>query len=152
MDKHDKTRKRLTKQTGAWCIVVLSLLMAAFLTSCGDDEPANGVVDYYIEVEEQFLVNGSTDGTSRYDNPINLMKDAITKAYPEKTEKGNDKAVIDACDKAYEDYVKLYEGDLRDENLTALIHLKRAVRRGGIIKESETLKSYQFNINSHEPE
>lgn len=126
--------------TGTLCI----------LTSCGDDEPANGLIDYYVEVEEQFLVNGSTDGTSRYDNPINLMKEAIQKAYPTKTGQGDDEGVIAACDKAYEDYVNTYEGDLRDENLTALVHLKRVVRRKGIIRESENLKSYQFNINYHE--
>lgn len=144
--------KRLTKRFG----LLLSIMMMAgalcTLTSCGNDEPANGLIDYYLEVEEQFLVNGSTDGTSRYDNPINLMKEAIQKAYPTKTEQGNDQAVMAACDKAYEDYVNLYEGDLRDENLTALVHLKRVVRRGGIIRESENLKSYQFNINYHEEE
>ena len=78
------------------------------------------------------------------------MKDAIQKAYPTKTEEGNDKAVIAACDNAFEDYVALYEGDLRDENLTALVNLKRVIRRDGIIRESETLKTYQYNINYHE--
>ena len=145
--------KHITRETGFWKLMVLSVLllgMMSSLTSCGNDEPANGLTDYYLEIEEQFLVNGSTDGTSRYENPVNLMKDAIQKAYPTKTGEGNDKAVIAACDKAFEDYVALYEGDLRDENLTALVNLKRVIRRDGIIRESETLKTYQYNINYHE--
>ena len=78
------------------------------------------------------------------------MNAAIQRAYPTKTQQGADQEVIAACDKAYEDFVALYEGDLRDENLTALVNLKRVVRRGGTIRENETLKAYLFNVNYHE--
>jgi len=134
-------------------MMLLTLVIAASLcglASCGNDEPDAGAIDYYIEVEEQFLVNGSLDGVSRYDNPITLMNAAIQRAYPTKTQQGADQEVIAACDKAYEDFVALYEGDLRDENLTALVNLKRVVRRGGTIRENETLKAYLFNVNYHE--
>lgn len=134
-------------------MMLLTLVIAASLcgfASCGHDEPDAGAIDYYIEVEEQFLVNGSLDGVSRYDNPITLMNAAIQRAYPTKTQQGADQEVIAACDKAYEDFVALYEGDLRDENLTALVNLKRVVRRGGTIRENETLKAYLFNVNYHE--
>lgn len=134
-------------------MMLLTLVIAASLyglASCGNDEPDAGAIDYYIEVEEQFLVNGSLDGVSRYDNPITLMNAAIQRAYPTKTQQGADQEVIAACDKAYEDFVALYEGDLRDENLTALVNLKRVVRHGGTIRENETLKAYLFNVNYHE--
>ena len=48
-------------------MLALSLLLACplvMLTSCGDDEPKSMVIDYYLNVEEGFLVNGSIDQTS----------------------------------------------------------------------------------------
>ena len=132
-------------------LAVLAITAMLAFTSCGDDDESN-VIDYYIEVEEQFLVEGSQTGTSRYDDPRVLLQNAIKKAYPSLTEKGNDEAVIAACDKVYNDYVNLYEGDPRDENLTALLHLKKVNKRDGIIRENEYLKTYQFNINDHEEE
>ena len=50
-------------------MLALSLLLASplvMLTSCGDDEPKSMVIDYYLNVEEGFLVNGSIDQTAKY--------------------------------------------------------------------------------------
>ena len=140
----------------SWHALALMLLLASAMTigmtSCGnDDEPGATTIDYYIRVDEAFLVNGYDRQTS-FMNPVTRMKDAIRKVYPTPNAQGDDEAVIAACDKVYNDYVNLYEGDPRDENLTALLHLKKVNKRDGIIRENEYLKTYQFNINYHEEE
>ena len=61
---------------------MLSLMVfAAFatLSSCGNDEPDNSVIDYYLRIEEEFLVDGSTSHTDRYFNPVTRMKSAMTR-------------------------------------------------------------------------
>ena len=149
-----KSTSLMSRQKSAWRLLLLAIIVVSGLgvfTSCGDDDDKTNAIDYYFEVEEQFLVNGSKDRTTMYQNPIPLMQDAIKKAYPTPNPQGNDQAVLAACDQAYKDYVSLYE-DLNDDNLTALIHLKRAVRINGLIKESVNLKTYHFIINPHEEE
>ena len=48
------------------CALLLAGMMMAF-TACGDDdEPKTQGIDYYIEVEEEFLVDGLVDHTDRY--------------------------------------------------------------------------------------
>lgn len=118
----------------------------ATLTSCGDDdEPKGQVINYYIEVEEQFLVDGSTDHTDRFYNPVTLMKEAILKAYPTPTATGNDEVVINACNESYLGYIANYDG--YDAHLTCLIHLVKAVTSGDIVKQTEYLRTYQYDIN-----
>ena len=67
-----------------WRGLMLSLMVfAAFatLSSCGNDEPDNSVIDYYLRIEEEFLDT-----------------------------QGNDEAVVAACDKEFETYQSLYAG------------------------------------------
>lgn len=132
-----------------WKVVLLTLALVgtmATLTSCGDDdEPKGQVINYYIEVEEQFLVDGSVDHTDRFYNPITLMKEAIQKAYPTPTATGSDEVVINACNELYLRYIGMYDG--YDAHLTCLIHLVKATTSGDIVKQSEYLRTYQFDIN-----
>ena len=136
----------------AWQLFMLVLVCvstAMTTTSCGkDDEPKSTVIDYYLNVEEEFLIDGSTDHTDRYYSPISRMRDAIRKAYPTPDNKGNDEAVVAACDKEYETYVSWYEGG--SEHFTCLFHLVRAVKKDGIVTESETLKTYVYDINPYD--
>jgi len=129
----------------SWQTLLLSLMLVgtmAGLASCGsDDEPKANVIDYYISVEEVFLVNGSTY-TSGYENPRLYMKDAIHQAYPTPNEKGDDEAVIAACDQAYHDYVEMYTGYAA--HITCMVRLMRRDTKEGSVQE---LKTYVYNIN-----
>ena len=133
------------------------LLSLAFITtttiftSCGDDdEPSGMTIDYYLEVEEEFLVDGSVDHTDRYYSPVTLMKESIRTAYPVPDANGNDNAVIRACDELQLRYYSMY--DNKAEHLTCLVHLVRATMEGKIVKNSERLKTYNFDINPPESE
>ncbi|MBQ9554769.1 MAG: hypothetical protein IJV05_00940 [Muribaculaceae bacterium] len=136
-----------------WHLLALSLLFVtslATLTSCGDDDdPKSTVIDYYLDVEEEFLVNGSSDLADRYISPIPRMRQAIHKAYPTPDTKGNDEAVIAACDKEYEEYLEMYVGGA--EHFTCLFRLVRATKSGTVVKQNEILKTYTYDINPPEP-
>ena len=134
--------------TYRWLMLSLVLVGSAMLfTSCGDDdEPQGTVIDYYLEVEEEFRVDGSTDLTDRYFSPITRMKAAIRKVYPTPNVNGNDEAVLAACDKEFEDYNNMYRGD--EKHFTCLFHLIRAVKEGSVVKKSERLSTYVYDINS----
>lgn len=132
-----------------WHLIAITLVLAGTMftmTSCGDDEPKSMVVDYYVSVEEQFLVNGSTDKTDRYESPVTRMRNAIRKVYPEPNHDGNDEAVLAACDKEYETYVEMYRGI--SDHFTCLFHIVRAVKKGDVVKENVTLQTYVYDINS----
>lgn len=134
-----------------WRIMVIALALSSSLValnSCGDDEPKSTVIDYYLNIEEEFLVNGSKEHTARYYNPKDRMRAAIRQAYPTPDGKGNDEAVIAACDREYEEYVNMYSG--MSDHLTCLFHLVRATKKGDIVKQNETLKTYTYDINPTE--
>ena len=130
-------------------LALLFILPLSALTSCGDDndEPTT-TIDYYIEVEEEFLVDGTIDHTDRYYSPVTLMREALRKAYPEPNAQGADQAVITACDEVYQRYNSMYDG--KAEHLTCLFHLVRATKSGDIVKQGERLKTYAIDINPPE--
>lgn len=145
------TRKHATK---AWQLMLLAMLFigtAVTFSACGDDdEPKTEVIDYYMSVENEFLVNGMTDHTDRYFDPVKRMTEAIRQAYPTPNAKGDDEAVIKACDNEHTTFVHMYIGG--SEHLTCLMHLMRVVKRGDIVRQSETLKTYYYDINAAEIE
>lgn len=128
---------------------LLLLLPLVAFTSCGDDkdEPTS-TIDYYLEVEEEFLVDGAVDHTDRYYSPITLTREALRKAYPEPNAQGDDEAVINACNEVYSRYITMYDG--KAEHLTCLYHLVRATKSGDIVKQGERLKTYLIDINPYE--
>lgn len=138
--------------TRAWQLMLLAVLfigMGVTFTACGDDdEPKTEVIDYYVSVEEAFLVNGLTDHTDRYYDPVKRMTEAIRKAYPTPNAKGDDDGVIAACDNERMTYISMYDGGA--EHLTCLMHLVRVVKRGDVVRESMTLKTYYYDINAAE--
>jgi len=140
----------MKRTTCSWRHLVMSLLLIVVgvtaLTSCGDDEPKGEVIDYYVDVEGEFLVDGLTDHTDRYYNPVKRMRDAIRQAYPTPNANGDDDGVVKACDAEHATYVNMYIGG--SEHLTCLMHLMRVVKRGDIVKQSETLKTYIYDINA----
>ena len=147
---HCTAMKKLTR---GWQLFVMSCLLLALLPSCGSDEPEGMTVDYYIEIEEVFLVNGSTSRVDRYkeSNPITMMREAIRTAYPKLNTVGDDHAVIEACDKVYDSFYEMYSGRTED-HLTALVHLKKVNKEGDLVRQSEYLKTYNINVNPPAPE
>lgn len=129
----------------------LSLVLLGGLTSCGNDEPKGESIDYYIEVEEEFLVNGAVNKTDRYKehNPKTMMMEAIRKVYSKPDKVGNDAAVVQACDEVYTRFYEMYTGN--DDHLTCIFHLIKARKVGDIVRGSELLKTYEFDVNPIEP-
>ena len=132
-------------------LLAVALLLLGGMMSCGSDEPEANGIDYYLEIEEEFLVNGAVNNTDRYKehNPIAMMKEAIKKAYPEVVAEGNDDAVIEACDEVFERFYEMYDGN--GDHLTCLVHLKKVNKEGGIVRHSEYLKTYNIDVNPIEP-
>ena len=50
-------------------ISLLFVSAALAFTSCGDDEPKDSVIDYYVSVEAEFLVDGSTLHVNQFYDP-----------------------------------------------------------------------------------
>ena len=143
-------KRHLNMWRQLFCALTLLVTMAAF-TSCGDDdEPSTMVIDYYIDVEEEFLVNGSTQLIDRFHSPIDLLKEAIRTTYPTPNASGDDNAVIAACDETYWRFYSMYGS--RSEHMTCLCHLVKVNKKGSIVKQSERLKTYTFDVNPTEEE
>ena len=135
-----------------WRVLMISLLFvsAVFaLTSCGDDEPKDAVIDYYVSVEAEFLVDGSTLHVNQFYDPKTRMMDAIRKVYPTPTKSGNDAAVLEACNHEYQTYKEMYEG--LPDHLTCIFTVKKATKVGDIVKHSEPLAYYVYDINPPAP-
>ena len=126
-------------------LIVLSCLLMGALSSCGSDEPEALTVDYYIEVEESFLVNGSSNFPDGYLDPVTIMRETIRKSYPKADFVGNDEAVIRACDEAYEKFYQDYTSG--GDHLTCLMHLIKTRNEGIIVRGSERLKTYKIDVN-----
>ena len=140
---------------GAWRFLLCSIMAVAAMlttTSCGDDEPTAKVIDYYIEVEEEFLINGSKDLPDRYYSPIDLMREAIRTTYPEPNAQGNDEAVIAACEEVYQAYYRVYGSGQYEDHLTCSMHLVRAQLEGKIVRQSERIRTYVIDVNPAEIE
>lgn len=129
-------------------LMIMAITMTVTLSSCGDDkdEPKGIVIDYYLDIEEEFLINGSTSHTDRYYSPITRMRDAIRKVYPTPDAKGADELVVEACDHEFLAYREMYSGGT--EHFTCLFHLIRAVKQGTKVVQSEMLRTYVYDINT----
>lgn len=141
------------KKVFRWCqFLVITCLLFGGLSSCGSDEPEGESIDYYMEVEEEFLVNGATNYTDRYKehNPRTMMMEAIRNVYPKPDNVGKDEAVVQACDQVYTRFYEMYSGN--GDHLTCLFHLVKAYKVGDIVRHSERLKSYTFDVNPIEPQ
>ena len=139
----------MKKATCLWQIFVISCLLLGGLSSCGSDEPDTKTIDYYLEVEEEFLADGSVSHTDRYYNPRTLMMESIRRVYPTPDNVGNDDAVVKACDETYDRFYEMYTN--KGEHLTCLLHLKKVHKVGDIVRESEELKVYNIDVNPIEP-
>ena len=133
-----------------WLLALVALCSMTALTSCGDDEPKETVIGYYLEVEEEFLVNGDKATTYRFYNPVVLTREAIRTVYPESNAQGADDAVIAACDEVMVRYYDMYQGHGECDHLTCSFNLMRAHMSDGIVRSSELLKSYNYDVNPPE--
>ena len=139
----------MKKLSRAGLLLVFSCLLMGWLSSCGSDEPEAMTIGYYMEVEEAFLVNGSSNYSDGYLNPKTIMLESIRKVYPTPDADGNDQAVIKACDEAYAKFYQDYSGS--GDHLTCLLHLIRAKMQGTIVRSSERLKTYNIDVNPIPP-
>ena len=130
-------------------MVMLMALVSIGVASCGDDEPKDSVIDYYVSVEAEFLVDGSTLHVNQFYDPKTRMMDAIRKVYPTPTKSGNDAAVLEACNHEYQTYKEMYEG--LPDHLTCILTVKKATKVGDIVKHSEPLAYYVYDINPPAP-
>lgn len=139
------------KLSNVWLVLALSCLLLGGLSSCGSDEPEGKSIDYYMEIEEEFLVNGTSNYADRYKehNPKTMMMEAVRNVYPKPDNVGNDDAVVMACDGVYARFCEMYSGN--NDHLTCLMHLVKAHKEGGIVRQSERLKTYSFDVNPIEP-
>ena len=135
----------MKKVSRVWQFFVISCLLLGGLSSCGSDEPDAKTIDYYLEIEEEFLVDGSTDHTDRYYSPITLMRESIRRVYPTPDQVGNDEAVVQACDETYDRFYEMYTN--KGEHLTCLVHLIKVNKEGEIVRQSEYLKTYNIDVN-----
>ena len=131
-------------------LVLFAMGIAFTMSSCGDDEPSGTVIDYYLKVEEEFLVNGSSDNVGRYYNPKTRMMDAIRSVYPKANAQGADEIVLEVCEKEYAEYCEMYTDAGAKEHLTCMFCLMRVVKKGSKIKQSETLRRFIYDINPTE--
>lgn len=140
----------MKRRLNPWLLLlpVVMMLFGMTATSCGnDDEPKGTVIDYYLYVEEQFMVNGSRDFVGRYNNPATRMREAIRSVYPKPTPTGDDDAVLAACEKEYDAYRALYTGIPSNDHLTCVFNLMRVIMEGDRIKQSQRLRTYVYDIN-----
>lgn len=144
--------KEFSRGARHFLLCTILALGAMVMTSCGDDEPSATVIDYYVEVEEEFLINSSSDLIDRYYNPRDMMREAIRATYPEPNAQGNDEAVISACEEVYQSYYRMYGSGQYEDHLTCKLHLVRARMEGKIVRQSERLRTYVFDVNPAEIE
>lgn len=141
--------KHLTKPLRVLLLSLLFVSTVLTFNSCGNDEPDADVIDYYVRVDEEFLVDGSTTLVNRFYSPRDRMREAIRKVYPTPDKNGNDDAVLAACEKEFEDYYAMYEG--LPEHFTCLICVVKTHMSGYTVKQSEPLMYYHYDINPPEP-
>ena len=132
-------------------LMMLLVIPASTLTSCGDDEP-DMLVGYYLGIQSQVRLTLSEEdesqGTSAspvqdmLSTTIVRMREALRTAYPMPNYYGNDSHVISALDDIYMDYKAMYGGSER--NTVCVVKLYRARMEGEIVKKSKTLKTYHF--------
>ncbi len=129
-------------------LVLLVIGIAFTMTSCGDDEPSGTVIDYYLKVEEGFLVDGSAEKAKSFVSPVDRMREVIRSVYPTPNAQGADEAVLAACEQEYAQYCSTYAGLSGNAQITCIFDLMRVVKKGSQIQQSETLRKFVYAINS----
>lgn len=131
-------------------MISLLFLSALFsLTSCGDDESKDTVIDYYVNVEAEFLIDGSTIHVNQFYSPITRMMEAIRRVYPTPNASGNDDAVREACNQEYLAYKEMYEG--LPDHITCIFTVMKVNKVGYVVKKSEPFAYYLYDINPPSP-
>lgn len=144
--------KKLISPWRLFLVVVVLVGTLAGVASCGGDEPEY-LVGYYLSVnsseaykasdedESQGTMSDTQSGTVLY-KTITRMKNALSKAYPTPVIKGDDVAVLTACDKIYRDYKSMY-GEY-EKNTICVVKIMRVSLEGDIVVGSRTLTTYSF--------
>lgn len=124
---------------------ILCVVSVSVFTSCtGEDEPETSI-GYYLSVKPRTSIyqrGGLPPGAKEFliGNLTLQMKEKIDEVYPVHDMKGNDAAVLVACDEVYDMYV---QSGLQ-HNAECIATLYRAQMSGIIVKKSHPLKTYRF--------
>ena len=128
-------------------IAILAVFALLCVCSCSsNDEPMPETsVDYYLGIQTTELIYRSgTIPPNPKEDMIGLltqkMKRRIREAYPERNLKGNDAAVLTACDEVYREYL---ETGFK-ENTECVATLFRVKLSGIVVKQSAPIKNYYF--------
>ncbi len=136
-----------------WRLPLFLLLFSVVLGtySCGNDDP-DFMIGYYMSINSQVRLTLSegddAPGTTSnltvdvLSNTVRNLKTALHEAYPQDTRKGDDAAVITACDKIYMDYKSSYAD--KEGHTVCVISLYKAKKDGDIVVSSTPLKTYSF--------
>jgi len=132
-----------------WITMMLALAMmccAGVLCSCGDDdEPSDTVVNYVVQelAGGEFTIQGATDAQiAATANPVTTLQQACSKWDGQNMR--HDNKVIEACDDAYDAYVKQYTGC--GYHITCKVAVIRKVTSTSDPMPDTQLTTYTFDI------
>ena len=135
------------------CLLVAVVLAALVgVASCGSDEP-DLMVGYYMSINstDSFMASEDDEGQGTMSDTqhgnvlyttITRMKKAMRDAYPTRDYKGDDAAVLNACDKIYRAYKSMY-GEY-EKNTICVVKIMRTRQDGDVVMSSRTLTTYSF--------
>ena len=135
------------------CLLVAVVLAALVgVASCGSDEP-DLMVGYYMSINstDSFMASEDDEGQGTMSDTqhgnvlyttITRMKKAMREAYPTRDYKGDDAAVLNACDKIYRAYKSMY-GEY-EKNTVCVVKIMRTRQDGDVVMSSRTLTTYSF--------
>jgi|GEM_PF-5901852 len=140
---------KLNKSTLVLCFV-LAMLMGMGLAVSGCDEPdpnpSDAVVHYVVMVTDggDFKVEGGSDSVrSAVLNPVDVLQQTCDKWDGLHTR--HDNKVVEACDKAYDNYVRQYTGC--GCHITCKVAVWRKITSTTDPEDDVKLTTYTFDVN-----
>jgi len=132
----------------AWQCVLAAVACVSVLLPLGScnsvDEPEQ-TIDYYLSIESRVVIK-SYGGIAPppKENTIGIavdrMRSRLRMAYPEPDLKGDDYAVLVACDDVYSEYL---QSNFKT-NIECVVILYRVRKSGIVVKKSTPIKAYHF--------
>ena len=140
--------KKQVLNIGLLRMLLLSLLCivsVTVFTSCTSEDEPETSIGYYLAVKPRTAIyqrGALPPGAKEFliGNLTLQMKEKIHEVYPVQNMKGNDAAVLVACDEVYD----MYKQSGQQHNAECVATLYRALMSGTIVKKSIPIKTYRF--------